>query len=212
MQRLIDFKEQTPVFILELTGDATERTYLESIGIKPEGMITVIKNPTYQNSMHPMIIEIHDARFMIDQEIATRIIATHALEDQSIIFHGNKTPQRSAILNILKSYSHHFTLPELTRKVQESFPEMGEITIYRSLKTLVEKCIVEELDLPNERKKYEVKKGHHEHIFCQHCGNIIEFYSAEMEALQNTIMAEHGATLLDHRVTLIASSCPQCKD
>ena len=95
-----------------------------------------------------------------------------------------------------QKFSGHFTLAELTRKVQEQFPEMGEITIYRSLKVLIEKQILEEIDLPNERKKYEVKKGHHEHIFCQNCGNLIEFYNAEMEALQNKIAEEYGVTLL----------------
>lgn len=210
MKNLLLFANHTPLFIVELLGERAEQEYLESIGIKPESMITMISNPSLKNSSQPVIIEVHDARFMLDQDIAKNIIALHALEDQNIIFKGNKTPQRMAILEILKSFSHHFTLPELTQKVQEQFPEMGEITIYRSLKVLVEKNIVQEISLPQERKKYEVCKGHHEHIFCQNCGHIIEFYDAEMESMQKRIMKEHGATLLSRHVTLIASSCAYC--
>lgn len=210
MKRLSAFENFTPLFILEVNAPETEKSYLADIGIRPESIITLIKNPILSHSSTPFLVEVHDARFMIDQSLADYIFATHALEDQQIIFKGNKTPQRTAILEVLKSFSHHFTLQELTQEVQKQFPEMGTITIYRSLKTLLEKQVVEEIDLPNERTKYEVKKGHHEHIFCQNCGNIIEFYNAQMEALQDEIMAEHGCRLLSHNVTLIASQCPQC--
>lgn len=211
MKTLLEFSVSTPVFVLEVLGSEKERQYFENIGIRPEQVLTIIKNPAKEHSSQPLIVEVLEARFMIDQEIAQNVIVSHALNHQSIIFGGNKTPQREAILEVLKNFSGHFTLAELTRKVQEQFPEMGEITIYRSLKVLIEKQILEEIDLPNERKKYEVKKGHHEHIFCQNCGNLIEFYNAEMEALQNKIAEEYGVTLLFHNVTLVASSCKECR-
>lgn len=212
MKSLTHYPNATPVFVLELIGPDSEKKYLHSIGISPEKIITIIKNPTLENSSQPIIIEINDARFMMDAEIAKNIIVAHALENQMLIFKGNKTPQRTAILEILKSFSDHFTLPELTRKIQNEFPDMGEITIYRSLKTLLEKGIIEEITLPNERIKYEVKKGHHEHIFCQQCGNLIEFYSSEMEALQHEIAKQYGVSLLSHQVTLIAGACPKCSE
>ncbi len=211
MHTILSLPAQTPVFVLEIIGSKSQQEYLESIGIKPESLITITKNPALECSTQPVIIEIHEARFMLDQDLAKDIIVAHALDDQNKIFHGNKTQQRSALLEILKSHSGHFTLPRLTELVQQKFPEMGEITIYRNLKTLIEKEIVEEIDLPGDRKTYEVKKGHHEHIFCQNCGALIEFYDEEMEAVQERIMREHGATLLSHRVTLIASSCANCK-
>lgn len=211
MKTLLDFSPQSLLFLLEMTGEENEKKYAQSIGLIPESVITVIKNPFLEHSSFPLVIEIHDTRFMIDQNLAKNITACNALEEQELIFKGNKTPQRKAILSILESFTDHFTLSELTKKVQESFPEMGEITIYRSLKILLEKDIIEEIDLPNERKKYEVKKGHHDHIFCQNCGNIIEFYSEEMEILQEKIIKENSATLLSHRVTLIASCCSKCR-
>ena len=70
--------------------------------------------------------------------------------------------------------------------------------------------MVKELELPDGGKKFEVKKGHHDHIICKNCGAIIEFHDAELEELQKKIALKHGIELDSHRMQLFGGECREC--
>lgn len=202
--------EHSPYFILEIHASHEEKKYLESIGVFPESLITVIKNR--KSSSTPLILEVNDSQFMIDRSIVENIVISPALENQSVIFSGNKTKQRQLILDIVSKFSSHFSLKECVNAVQKKDNTIGEITVYRALKVLIEKNIIEEIELPDGSKKMEIIKGHHDHIFCKNCGNIIEFYCKKIEELQKHIAKEKGVTLISHTMALVASSCERCKN
>ena len=51
--------------------------------------------------------------------------------------------------------------------------------------------------------RYEtVPDEHHDHLIDLKTGTVIEFHSAEIEALQERIAREHGFRLVDHRLEL----------
>jgi Fur family ferric uptake transcriptional regulator len=208
MKTLDQFDTQT-VMILDISASAEEKKYLNGIGIFPEILVTIIKNK--KQSPQPLLVEISDSRFMIGREVAKKISAVEVLENQEVIFKGNKTQQREIILEVLKEFSMHFSLKECVEAVQKKDNHIGEITVYRTIKTLKEKNILEEIELPDGTKKFEICKGHHDHIFCQNCGNIIEFYSEEIENLQKKIAKEHGISLISHQMTLVGSNCKKCR-
>lgn len=197
-----------PYFVLEMETSEEETQYLEGIGISPESLIMVQKNS--EKSQDPVIIEVQDAQFMIGRDIAKKVLISPALEHQDVIFQGNKTKQRELILECVSAFPGHFSLKQCVRSVQEKDEKVGEITVYRTLKTLIEKHIIEEIELPDGSRKMELMKGHHDHIFCKNCNNIIEFYNAEIEALQKKVAEENGVTMISHTMALIASSCPEC--
>ncbi|MEI7511349.1 MAG: transcriptional repressor [Candidatus Peregrinibacteria bacterium] len=198
-----------PLFVLEVTENSEEKKYLQSIGVFPGSLITIITNTP--NPEAPIVVEVQENHFLVKRDLAKMVLVTPALETPENIFEGNKTKQRAVILEVLTSFSGHFTLAECTKAVQAKDGKIGDITIYRALKTLIEKGIVREIDLPDGSRKMEVLKGHHDHIFCKNCGNILEFYSNEMEDLQKKIAQENGITLLSHTMTLIAADCKECR-
>lgn len=209
--RYLDEVENKTVIVLETCENEEEKKYLNTIGIHSESLISVIKNS--KNSSQPLLIEVNDSRFIISREIAKKIFVADMLEKQENIFKGNKTQQRENILQVIQDFTDHFSLKECINKVQEISEEnekIGDITVYRTLKTLREKNILDEIILPNGEKKYELHKEHHDHIFCKNCGNIIEFYSEEIEKLQNEIAKKHGVKLFSHTLTMIGLECEKC--
>ena len=208
MKNLSEIKNKT-VMVLETSENSEEKKYLKSIGIFPETLISVLKNS--EISGQPLLIEVNGSRFMISREVAKKIFVVDVLEKQEVLFKGNKTQQREIILHVIQEFSDHFSLKECVQKAQEKDETIGNITVYRTIKKLREKDILEEIVMPNGEKKYEIHKEHHDHIFCKNCGNIIEFYSEEIEALQEKIAEQHGVKLFSHSLTMIGLECNKCK-
>jgi len=211
MKNLTQISEKTSVFVLEIEGDKKEKERLYSLGMLPEGIVTVIKNI---NNNSPIVMEIDESRFVISREIAKDIIVTPILDGQDFIFDAKhkKTQQRTLILNELKKQTGHFSLNEFIKDVHKQDSKVGTVTVYRTLKLLTEKGILEVLELPDDTKKFEIKKGHHDHIICENCSSIIEFRNEKMEQLQEEIAKKHDVTLKRHRVNLFVKSCPNCEN
>ncbi|MEA2006877.1 MAG: transcriptional repressor [Patescibacteria group bacterium] len=210
MKKLTQISEKTSVFVLEVTGDKKEQERLYSLGVLPEGIVTVIKN---LKSASPLIIEIDESRLVIARDLAEKIIVTDILDANNLIFNSGhkKTEQRKLILNELKKQHGHFSLDEFTGLVRKKDSKISTITVYRTLKLLTEKGILEVLQMPDGSNKFEIKKGHHDHIICENCGSIIEFYSAEMEVLQEKIAKKYEVELDNHNVKLFVKHCLKCK-
>lgn len=210
MMTLSDAPIHIPLFVLEVRGNTDEKKYLEGIGISPEALLTVIKNTP--DSGDPVLIEIHESRFMIGRDLAKEICLSPALDQEKILFQGNQTKQRQIVIDILRGIEGHFSLEELTEKVQKRDAKIGSITIYRTVKVLLQRGILEGVDLPDGSRKYEVIKGHHDHIVCENCGAIYEFHDEEIEKIQEKIAQKEGIDLTGHRMILYGKNCEKCRE
>ncbi len=105
-----------------------------------------------------------------------------------------RTTQRDLIVDIFLRTEDHLSSEDLYRIVKEKDSSVGQTTIYRTLKLLVEAGLASEVRFGDGRSRYEPnnKFPHHDHMICTNCNRTIEFYSAELKALQNQIAAEHG--------------------
>jgi Fe2+ transport system protein FeoA len=88
MKKLTQIAEKTSVFVLDIEGDKNERRRLHSLGVLPEKIISVIKNP---KGNAPLIIEIDEARFALSRDLANDIFVTHVLDGQDLIFDAHHT-------------------------------------------------------------------------------------------------------------------------
>jgi len=208
MKPIYQFTEGTTVFVMELTGDTEEIQYLHGIGIFPGAAIILIKNK--KKSEYPILLEVQGANFMIEHEVAKNILVASLIESQEVIFQGNKTTQRETILQIIQEFSGHFTLRDCVRKVQDVDKTISDITVYRTTKALLEKNILQEMNLPDGTRVFELQKKHHDHIICKNCGNIIEFCSPEIEEIQKKIARQNNSVLISHTMILIVGSCAKC--
>jgi Fur family ferric uptake transcriptional regulator len=53
---------------------------------------------------------------------------------------------------------------------------------------------------------------HHDHMVCVESGEVIEFFSDEIEVLQRAMAKEHGFELLDHNLVLYVRPLPDSSD
>lgn len=207
MKTLEKASENISVFILELKNNFEVEKFLNSIWIFENSIISIIKN----DWKAPLIIEIDWARFVLSREIAKKINTSCILENQSKIFEWNQTKQREIILKVLKSEKNHFTFEEILQKVQKKDKKIWQITIYRTLKTLSWKWLLETIEMPDWNKKFENKKGHHDHLICEKCWEIYEFHSEKIEKMQKEIAEKYWVKLEKHTLNLIWKECKKCE-
>ena len=94
----------------------------------------------------------------------------------------------------------HFTSEELVKDVRSVDPSVARGTVYRTLALLHQAGIVEKHDFRYGAPNYEVTfaKGHHDHLMCVQCGEIIEFQEPRVERLQDEVVKRYGYQLLSH--------------
>ena len=113
------------------------------------------------------------------------------------------TDQRRVIARILQDSSDHPDVEELHRRSSAVDSKISIATVYRTVKLFEDAGIIERHDFREGRSRYEtVPEEHHDHLIDLKSGQVIEFRSAEIEALQEKIAREHGFKLVDHRLEL----------
>ena len=123
-----------------------------------------------------------------------------------------RTTQREVILDVFLKTEDHLSSEDLYRLVQKEDPTIGQTTVYRTLKLLTEAGLAREVRFGDGRTHYEhnYKHQHHDHMICSECGKIIEFFSAELEALQDAMAEKHGFEVTHHLLRIIGL-CSDCK-
>lgn len=120
------------------------------------------------------------------------------------------TGQRELILKSFLGVKTHVSAEELYARIRRKDPTVGQATIFRFLKLLVEAGIAQSSGLGGKMARYEPKRRHHDHLVCTECGTVVEFKNPTVEEEQQRIASKHGFVLKDHRMELYGL-CPGCK-
>lgn len=114
------------------------------------------------------------------------------------------TGPRVKILEFLEKHpGEHFTADELYRRFRENNSDIGLATIYRVLNQFEAAGLVIKHQFENAQAVYELETGeHHDHMVDVESGEVVEFFSPEMEQLQEQLADEHGFELVDHSLVL----------
>ena len=113
------------------------------------------------------------------------------------------TEQRRTIARVLNEADDHPDVEELYRRCAKIDDRISISTVYRTVKLFEDAGIIERHDFRDGRSRYEtVPEEHHDHMIDVKTGTVIEFHSAEIEALQERIAREHGFRLVGHRLEL----------
>jgi len=123
-----------------------------------------------------------------------------------------RTAQRDLILDVFLRTEGHVSGEDLYRLVHENDPSVGQTTVYRTLRLLTDAGLAREVRFGDGRAHYEhnYKHQHHDHMICKECGKIIEFYSPELEAIQDAMAAKHRFELTSHLLRMIGI-CADCR-
>lgn len=113
------------------------------------------------------------------------------------------TGPRRIIARVLSDAVDHPDVEEVHRRVARIDDRVSLSTVYRTLRLLEGNGILERHDFGRGRGRYEeANREHHDHLIDIETGAVIEFSSAEIEALQERVARELGYTLVGHRLEL----------
>ena len=123
-----------------------------------------------------------------------------------------RTAQRDLILEVFLRTEEHLSSEDLYRLVQREDPAIGQTTVYRTLKLLTDAGLAREVRFGDGRTRYEhnYKHPHHDHMICTQCGKTIEFFSADLERLQDKIAAKHKFEITHHTLRMFGY-CADCR-
>ena len=115
------------------------------------------------------------------------------------------TGQRRVIAGVLGEAEDHPDVVELHRRAAAVDDKISLSTVYRTLKLFQAEGIIERLEFLGGRSRYErAPQEHHDHLINLATGDVLEFRSEEIEALQTEIARRLGFRLVSHRLELYA--------
>lgn len=137
------------------------------------------------------------------------------MESQNLKKAGLKvTLPRMKILEILeRSETRHLTAEAIYRELLDSGEEIGLATVYRVLTQFEAAGLVSRLHFEGNQAVFELERGrHHDHIVCNQCGRVEEFFDETIEQRQREMAREHGFQIKDHALVIygdcLDENCP----
>jgi Fur family ferric uptake transcriptional regulator len=113
------------------------------------------------------------------------------------------TGQRRVIARVLSEAGDHPDVEELYRRASALDQHISIATVYRTVRLLEEKGILERRDFGGGRARYEpTEHGHHYHLIDVETGKVIEFEDAEHQRMMRAIAERLGFDLVSLRLEL----------
>ncbi|MCX7684008.1 MAG: transcriptional repressor [Acetobacteraceae bacterium] len=113
------------------------------------------------------------------------------------------TGQRRLIARVLSEAEDHPDVEELYRRALALDSRISIATVYRTVRLLEEKGILERRNFGEGRARYDpTDRGHHYHIIDVDSGKVIEFAEEAFERLAEEVARRHGMRLVGHKVEL----------
>ena len=113
------------------------------------------------------------------------------------------TAPRRVILDILAETEDHPDAIEIHRRAVERDAGVSLATVYRTMKALEESGAIQRHAFGDGPARFEKAEGaHHDHLIDVDTGDVIEFTSDRIEALQEEIAERLGYEIVHHRLEL----------
>jgi len=126
--------------------------------------------------------------------------------------HGYKlTPQRRVVIRAIASTRDHLTPTAIYEKVRQDHPNIGFVTIYRTLEILAELGLICELHAGGSCHSYTISApGYHHHLICSGCGKVVDFTGYELSKVRKSLAKETGFRIDGHLLEFIGL-CQACQ-
>src|SRR5664280_2419800 len=120
------------------------------------------------------------------------------------------TPQRQAVLNVLRTAGDHPSAGEVFNRVRRVRPGIGPATVYRSLARLVEGGYVRELSFGDGGARYDANTDRHDHLICDGCRRTVEVDLPVPDSLVGAA-SEHTGFVVRRYDLQFRGLCPGCQ-
>ena len=127
--------------------------------------------------------------------------------------HSRKVTQpRRTILEILRRHRHPLTNKEIYAALPKGTCDVA--TIYRSMHVLEGMGIVKRFDFGDGVARFELVRagdeGHHHHLICVRCAQIVEIADCFAPELEREIAARNGFKAVTHKLEFFGV-CARCQ-
>jgi len=113
------------------------------------------------------------------------------------------TRPRRTILAILAEEAGHPDALEIFRRASALDPAISLSTVYRTMRLLEEMGAIHRHAFGDGPSRFEAADGqHHDHLIDLDSGEVVEFRSERIEALQTEIARELGYDIVSHRLEI----------
>jgi Fe2+ or Zn2+ uptake regulation protein len=134
---------------------------------------------------------------------------------ETLRHHGFRvTPQRAVILSILGEVQghQHLTAQEVFALAQDRLPGLNVATVYRSLLSLTEAGLTEQMVTSADVVRFSLKDPEHQHchLFCRVCNKVLEFESTLLAPMAAELHERYGFSIDVPHLTL-NGICNDCK-
>ena len=122
------------------------------------------------------------------------------------------TTERAQTLDVVLGKDHVFEADDLLEEMKQAGHHVSRATVYRTLKHLLEAGIIREVLIDSGKAHYELAYGQAPkgHLVCVETQRIVEFPTAELDALLRRICEENGFDPVSHRFVAYGVS-PEAK-
>ena len=122
------------------------------------------------------------------------------------------TPQRQAVLDVLRACTDHPTAGDVLDRVRRRHPGIGAATVYRSLALLVESGEALELNLGDGASaRYDGNTSHHDHVVCVDCGRAIDIPRGKASTPNVTGLSRRTGFAITGYDLQFHGRCPDCR-
>ena len=119
------------------------------------------------------------------------------------------TGQRRTIARVLSEAADHPDVEELYRRAVLLDDHISIATVYRTVRLLEEKGILQRRDFGSGRARYEpVDQTPHYHLIDIESGKVVEFRSAEHERLVRAVAEQLGFQVMSLRLEVFGRKLP----
>ena len=128
--------------------------------------------------------------------------------------HGYKlTPQRRAVLSVIALSHEHLTPAAIYEKVRQEHPNIGLVTVYRTLEVLTRLGLICEVHAGGNCRSYLMRRPteHHHHLICSDCGTVVDFTDCDLSELEQRLSNETDFKIEGHLLEFVGQ-CQNCRN
>jgi len=122
------------------------------------------------------------------------------------------TGPRRAILETLRNEGHPMSIKEIFETLSKGNCDL--VTVYRSMHMLETMGVVKRFDFGDGLARFELlgegDDGHHHHLVCTNCSEVIEIEECFTVELEQKIAARSGFKEVTHKLEFFGI-CPECQ-
>ncbi len=121
---------------------------------------------------------------------------------------SRNTIQKQMILDNIRKTKSHPTASELYEMIKKENPKIGQATVYRNLKTMVQEGDIIIIPGKNNINRYDGDITLHNHFICEKCGKVTDIFISR-ETINNKIEDKYGIKI-KRESTVYEGVCKDC--